>query len=185
MHKIEIDGDVFKCLQGLAVPFVDTPNDVLRRILEECRYLTTSSERKTEVPHLESITNSNFIPSELFVEMLLKRFGEYFRKVGQRRYMFESENYLIYFQNFNKPGDRLWFRITDRARAYLRQNKKKVFLILTNPSERLAFKIPFQSVEQQAHLAEWDRPHLEANIVGNRWVELHWDLKDYKEKIDS
>jgi len=31
--QIEVDDQVFKCLQDQAVPFVDTPNDVLRRIL--------------------------------------------------------------------------------------------------------------------------------------------------------
>ncbi|KHJ74585.1 MULTISPECIES: hypothetical protein [Rhodococcus] len=33
MHKIEVDDEVFALLQQLAVPFVDTPNSVLRREL--------------------------------------------------------------------------------------------------------------------------------------------------------
>jgi Restriction Enzyme Adenine Methylase Associated len=33
MHSIEIDDQVLAHLQGLAQPFVDSPNDVLRRIL--------------------------------------------------------------------------------------------------------------------------------------------------------
>lgn len=32
-HRIEIDDDVFAALQGHAEPLVDTPNDVLRRLL--------------------------------------------------------------------------------------------------------------------------------------------------------
>ncbi|ETA02730.1 hypothetical protein CcI156_01935 [Frankia sp. CcI156] len=31
--RIEIDDEVFKCLQDQTAPFVDTPNDVLRRVL--------------------------------------------------------------------------------------------------------------------------------------------------------
>lgn len=33
MHKIEIDDEIFALLQQLAVPFVDTPNSVLRKEL--------------------------------------------------------------------------------------------------------------------------------------------------------
>lgn len=33
MHEIKVDAEVFIRLQSLASPFVDTPNDVLRRIL--------------------------------------------------------------------------------------------------------------------------------------------------------
>src|SRR5262245_5164223 len=33
MHEILVDGEVFGRLQGLAQPFVDSPNSVLRRVL--------------------------------------------------------------------------------------------------------------------------------------------------------
>ncbi|XVU22919.1 hypothetical protein ACQPZJ_37450 [Actinoplanes sp. CA-054009] len=35
MPTIEVDDEVFAKLQGRAVPFVDTPNDVIRRLLAE------------------------------------------------------------------------------------------------------------------------------------------------------
>jgi predicted CopG family antitoxin len=44
MPKIEISEDVFKGLQKLARPFVDSPNDVIRRLLEDAEVEIDSSK---------------------------------------------------------------------------------------------------------------------------------------------
>ena len=49
MHKIEIDDEIFALLQQLAVPFVDTPNSVLRRELLTAQ--KDSPSDKSEATH--------------------------------------------------------------------------------------------------------------------------------------
>lgn len=50
MHKIEIDDEIFALLQQLAVPFVDTPNSVLRRELLTAQK-DSPSRRLMRQPH--------------------------------------------------------------------------------------------------------------------------------------
>ena len=51
MRRIEIDDEVFACLQSHAVPYVDTPNDTLRRLLPlESKPNATASTSTSEEP---------------------------------------------------------------------------------------------------------------------------------------
>lgn len=63
MHKIEVDDEVFALLQQLAVPFVDTPNSVLRRELlatkkdqQSGKVAPTDPPRPKPVPKLHNRT---------------------------------------------------------------------------------------------------------------------------------
>lgn len=89
MHKIEVDDEVFALLQQLAVPFVDTPNSVLRRELLGSKQGKSSrmSTSNLSVPatRLHSrtgelmpfITSGKIEPDDILI--YTKRNGESFR----------------------------------------------------------------------------------------------------------
>lgn len=183
MVGIEVSEDVFKQLQLLATPLVDTPNDVIKRLLIGARQGSSEPPKKKEEKAMQVQAKRQIVPTELFVEHIISSIGERFRKVGQNRYMFESANNLLYFQNFNKEGDRQWYRIRKEARTYLALSEKDSFLCLTVPAEGIIYKIPFHEVERQVKAAGWTRDHLEVNIYNSRWVELGWDISGYKQQI--
>jgi len=57
MISIEIDEEIFNLLQKQATPFVDTPNDVLRRIL-----LEKTPAQGSEVPKFNPVKSSTPLP---------------------------------------------------------------------------------------------------------------------------
>jgi negative regulator of replication initiation len=84
MPTIRIDNDVWAFLQTKAKPFVDTPNDVLRRELQlEC--LTKPGDEEVSVPEVRE----NSRPHE---DSLIPRDGDY---TGQRvrGYRLDGESY--------------------------------------------------------------------------------------------
>jgi hypothetical protein len=117
-----------------------------------------------------------------FVHIVLeKEFQEEFRKKSPYRYMFESANILIYFQNFNQESATLWFRIHEKPYKLLKTTNKESFLCLTNPAERTAYLIPVEKIEKQIGLSNYERDYLEINIdhISRKWKELHWDIKQF------
>ena len=184
MIQIDVDQEVFEFLQKNAKPLVDTPNTVLRRLLliDQKTPLKTS-ERKTAMLSLGS--NKGHQDSSEFVHVVLeKEFANEFQRKPPYRFMFESDNELIYFQNFNQESATLWYRITERPLKILRTSNKKCFICLTNPAENIAYLIPFQEIEKHLASSNWDREHLEINIdhVSYRWRELDWSIKQFLRK---
>jgi len=57
MHKIEIDDEIFALLQQLAVPFVDTPNSVLRKEL-----LIAHQDSQSDKPGPNEAAPTQFTP---------------------------------------------------------------------------------------------------------------------------
>lgn len=57
MPTIRIDNDVLDGLKSLAEPFSDTPNSVIRRLLEERSTLTNRTARSRNEAKLESASN--------------------------------------------------------------------------------------------------------------------------------
>lgn len=199
--KIEIDNDVFEFLQKRAVPFVDNPNSVLRRLL---LHEKTGSEDQKEAQMPTEKLYSIFKPksSDVITDMPLKslqdredkngfadfisfilkeEFKEEFHKKASYRMMFESSGYLVYMQNFNKESDRMWFSIMEKPLAELKKTEKKAFICLTNPAKHIAYMIPVKDIEEQIRKSGWSRNHLTANINhrSSRWIELNWNIKDY------
>lgn len=190
MHPIEVDAEIFQLLQQKARPFLDTPNDVLRRLLLRLPEPTSrpnTSSAPTEVTPVPA-TVQPIANADAFVrEILLKEFGAGFRRVAPYRMMYESvhdlhPDQLIYFQNFNKAADHLWFRVTANPWKRLRSTKKHAWICFTNPTERYAYLIPVADVIERVHRSGWSKDYLEVNIdPGNsRWTELNWDLSEYR-----
>jgi hypothetical protein len=187
MVAIEIDDDVFNILKSLAEPFVDTPNTVLRRILnigEEATKLAAFSVTST-INHVK--TNAR-VPSEVFMSSYLSsQYKEKFKTRVPYRTMFESENYIIYFQNFNKAGTvNLWYRLNADSLKVLRNTGKVVHICFTNPAEKYAYEIPLKDIDSQAEKAKWMRNSYEVNIdpVNSRWRELDWKIDRYYVEIN-
>lgn len=201
MIKIEVDQEVFGILQAHARPFVDSPNDVLRRLLLP---LNDATNALTSVVLNERISAKNPAPdashhedkhalqakahtpaassAEEFVQKILStRFTSRFSKCAGYRMMFESSSDLVYFQNFNKKSDHLWYRITEKPWRELLQSKKNAWIALTNPAEEFGFVIPAQDVLKAVERSGWARQYLEVNIdpATSRWIEMNWDISKY------
>jgi len=181
MVKIDIDKEVFEFLQKNAKPFVDTPNTVLRRLLQ---IGNKSSLQKNEVKSAMSMPDkkTSQIDTNEFVQIVLnKEFTEEFRKKSPYRYMFESANRLIYFQNFNQESATLWYRINEKSLRVLKDSSKKCFLCLTNPAESIAYLIPLEEIEKQIVSSKYERDYLEINIdhISRKWKELDWNIKQF------
>jgi len=182
--KIEIDSEVFEFLQKSAKPLIDTPNDVLRRLLFP---QSSVQDRKESQPMAAPtpLVSSPTPPAanvDAFVGELLKReIGSGFTRRGRYRLMFESADHLVYVQNFNKQSMHLWYRITEKPWRELQQSKKKALLCFTNPAERFAYIIPVTAVIERLRATNWSRPYLEVNVdpVASRWIELDWNIERY------
>jgi len=177
---IEIDSEVFEFLQRSATPLVDTPNDVLRRLL-----LPKSPEGSKEGPRMVAPAPMVIRPpgnADAFVGEFLKReFGPGFNRRGRLRLMFESPEQLFYIQNFNKQSLRLWYRVTENPWRELQLTKKQAWLCFTNPAERFAYVLPVDEVLNRVKRANRSRDYLEVNIdpVASRWVEFDWKIESF------
>lgn len=187
MPTIKIDNEVFAFLQEKAVPLIDDPNRVLRRLLLPPSELPPNerTSRGAATVREPGATRSaeQVRDTDSFVSQVLEaHFGGSFRKRGPYRYLFESPSRLVYFQNFNQSGsDALWYRLRSSALEMLRDSTKESTVCLTNPSDNLFYALPMEEVDRKAQAAGWDRDDLEVNIdhVNRRWRELDWDISKY------
>lgn len=185
--SITIDRDVFEFLKSMAEPFIDTPNDVLRRLLlrENTKGPANSAPRQTGISS-ESLPSTkrgdSNLSTQLFVDGILKKdFGSNYGKVSPYQYMFKIGESYAYFQNFNKKSDKLWFRISKRPLKLLIANKDNSILYFTNPAERIAYKIPVCDLKAAMDVSGWERDYLEVNIdrTISRWNALGWSISEY------
>ncbi len=181
--KIEIDNEVFEFLKSKAEAFVDTPNSVLRRLLLGVRavekddpssQLHDLGERKVDTEGTE----------EFIQTILSTEFENALRRRKPYRMMYEGDGRTVYFQNYNKESDKLWYRITAKPWKELQSGGENSLLCLTNPTERVAYMIPMPSIVAQVERSGWDRDYLEINIdhIRSRWIELDWPIRDYLKK---
>lgn len=189
MTNIEVDDQVYGALKRMAEPFVDSPNTVLRRLLDLDGVATTASRRalRTEsAPRRQAQTRE--IRSKRFVEDVLAReFGRDFNRRGRFVYMLESKNRQVYFQNFNAAYDNAWYRIRTAARQVLERSKKEAFICLTVPAAGEYYLIPFEDIKAQVERSQWGRNDLEVNIdrLRSYWRELRWDIGSYKKTLSA
>ena len=184
MIQIEIDQEVFDFLQKNAMPFVDTPNTVIKRLLKISGIPSINIKLKEGPIMLQHDSKTAKQRTNEFVQEVLssEKFSkETFQKKIPYQYMRESDNNLIYFQNFNKESATLWYRVSGEALSILKSSNKKSFLCLTNPAEWIAYLIPVSDIEQRIESSNWKRYELEINIdhLANRWRELDWNIKEY------
>jgi len=185
---IEVDSEVFEFLQRKERPFVDSPNDVLRKLL------LTKAESKTEGHTMNlsldsgKVAGGALVPdTDVFVrELVDQQFGRNLVRRSPYRYMFASSEKLIYVQNFNKKAQHLWFRITKSPWDDLQSWKKEAWLCFTNPAEKYAYVIPVKDIQKQITLSRWNRDYLEVNIdpANCRWIELDWNIKSYLKNLN-
>jgi hypothetical protein len=182
MVTIEIDEDIFNYLKSLAEPFTDTPNTVLRRIIfpgAQAAQPVISTNYGTEKEYSKKTASSAHMFMAAFLQ---RRYGEKFRSRTPYRTMFESENYLVYFQNFNKAETvNLWYRLSEGSLDTLRKTAKSAMVCLTNPAANVVYEIPMRDIDIQVSKAKWEKVFLEVNIdpASSRWRELDWDIEKY------
>lgn len=173
MKKIEIDDDVFSFLQKHANPLIDSPNQVLRRVL---------LGEKDTAGGKEPSGKAAGDPKSIFVQNVVeKELGKNYKKIPPNRFMYESADKLIYLQNFDKSSGKLWYRINKNQYDLLKKASKKAYLGLTNPADKFAFIFPIKDIEQRVKEVKWTRDYIEANIdyASSRWVELDWRIEKY------
>ncbi len=182
MVTIEIDDEVYNYLKSMGEPFIDTPNSVLRRIIFQDthadRPVVSTNHSTTKSPsEVSAPSSSNFMS-----HYLQKHYNEKFRSRSPYRTMFESDKFLIYFQNFNKAETiNLWYRIKESALTTLRKTAKKALICFTNPAVNVVYEIPVNDIDNQIIKANWKKDFLEVNIdpSNSRWRELDWNIEKY------
>lgn len=188
MAKIEVDDEIFEFLQTHAIPLLDSPNDVLRRLLlskeskqgglKNMRNSTIAVAGVSEEPEAGFPTsNAGFVRFVLRTE-----FDERFVAASGFRMTFESDSRVANFHNFNKSGRKsLWYRIEERHLAKMRSSDKSATVFFTVPAEKCAYVIPLEDIEQRIRYKKWTRNDIEVNIdhASSRWRELDWDIKEY------
>lgn len=191
MVTIDIDEEVFNYLKALAEPFVDTPNTVLRRILLQNQQATNKPQliMSTKVGSMMLPSKDSEAKSEVFMSSFLQyRYKEKFRTKSPYRTMFESDSYLIYFQNFNKAGSgNLWYRLSESSVKVLRKSSKLALVCFTNPAESIVYEIPMNDIDSQAKKANWQKDFFEVNIdpATSRWRDIDWNIGKYLVSINK
>lgn len=111
------------------------------------------------------------------------------RERGAFRTMFESEERVVYFLNFNKPGaTNLWYKVNATALHALLEAEKPAYVVFTNPAERLAWIIPIQELAR-AYQQYGDRALAEGDLDVNidverdRIRELDWSVEAYRREV--
>jgi len=179
--QIEIDDEIFEYLQQQAVPFEDTPNSVLRRLLFGGKKKAHGVESGLKAIGKDTRKVDGKGSNEFIQMILLSDFGKSFRRQKPYRMMYMDGEEVVYFQNYNKESDKLWYRITAKPWAELSSVPAKSTICLTNPAERVAYIIPVADIIAQIENSGWDRDYLEINIdhMRARWFELNWTISDY------
>jgi len=175
MIKIEVDEEVFKFLQENANAFVDMPNDVLRRKL-------LGKKSKMQIIKKTKVSaNDGYNPQQFVKQILNSRFSGNFTSIPRYQFMFESINDIVYFQNFNKSNNNLWYRLNHNPIKMLIQKGKTAYICFTCPPEKIAYLIPLGDIQKQITRAKWSRESIEVNIdyLHSRWREFDWDIQSY------
>jgi hypothetical protein len=120
---------------------------------------------------------------EFVQEILQRRFDERFRKVRGYQWLFESNETIVYFQNFDKADSpKLWYRINQSPLNNLMRSSKKAFICFTNPADAVAYLLPLEDIQKRSQQVGWNRGYYEVNldVPLDRWVELDWNIEAYK-----
>lgn len=111
------------------------------------------------------------------------------RERGAFRTMFESEERLLYFLNFNKPGaTNLWYKVNSTALQALVDAEKPAHVVFANPADRVAWVIPIE--ELATKYREAGSPplgsrdvDLNVDVRGDRLRELDWGIGEWRREV--
>lgn len=170
MDKIEIDNDVLNYLKENADPFYDTPNSVLRRLLG----LDGAKSKRGIKSQQGGIMQSNE-----FVKKIISKHYNYSgvpSKVGRYQYMFNLDGKFVYFQNFSKPTNNLWYRLKSSAIEELKDKNSEI--IFTYSVDGIYYPINISELQAKLDEINWSREDVEVNIDPDNdyWRELNWRL---------
>jgi hypothetical protein len=170
MNTIEIDNDVLSHLKKNADPFNDTPNSVLRRLLglEGSKAIVRNTNQR-----------GGIMQSDEFVKKIIAKHYNYSgvpRKVGRYQYMFNLDGKLVYFQNFSKPTNNLWYRLKSSALEELKNKNSEI--VFTYSVDGIFYPIKVSDLQQKLEINNWSREDIEVNIDPDNdyWRELNWRL---------
>jgi hypothetical protein len=170
MNTVEIDNDVLNHLKKNADPFNDTPNSVLRRLLGlDGAKLNISNKTQQGV----------IMQSDEFVKKIISQHYNYSgvpRKVRRYQYMFNLDGKLVYFQNFSKPTNNLWYRLKSSAIEELENKKSEI--VFTYSVDGIYYPINVSDLQKKLEKKNWSREDIEVNIDPDTdyWRELDWRL---------
>lgn len=170
MNTIEVDNDVLSHLKNNADPFNDTPNSVLRRLLGLDGGKSKSSKKAQR---------GGIMQSDEFVKKIISQHYNYSgvpRKVGRYQYMFKLDGKLVYFQNFSKPTNNLWYRLKSSAIEELKNKNSEI--VFTYSVDGIYYPIDVSELQQKLDKNNWSREDVEVNIDpdSDYWRELDWRL---------
>ena len=170
MNTIEVDSDVLNHLKKNADPFNDTPNSVLRRLLG----LDGKKSKRSS-----KIQPGGIMQSDDFVKKIISQHYKYSgvpRKVGRYQYMFNLDGKLVYFQNFSKPTNKLWYRLKSSAIEKLKNKNSEI--VFTYSVDGIYYPISVSELQQKLEKNNWSREDVEVNIDpdSDYWRELNWRL---------
>jgi restriction system protein len=135
---------------------------------------------------LEEKSTGGYSRKQFMNLILEKHFGGDFRKVKGYQIMFESDTQLVYFQNYNKEADNLWYRLSEKPRQDLENTHKDAWLCLTHPVEKYAYIIPVKAIEEKIKQYGWKEDDLEISIYPliprneTRWHQFKWNIEKYR-----
>ncbi|WP_319584416.1 hypothetical protein [uncultured Pseudodesulfovibrio sp.] len=103
---------------------------------------------------------------------------------GHYQYLFTGDGIAVYFQNFNKPSKKLWFRLNKTPLEKLR-GYEKAYVVFTNPPDNSYYMIPVADIDEKRDEVNWERDALEVNIdhINGFWRELKWNILPYKKSL--
>lgn len=84
MPTLRVDDEVYDALKGLAEPFVDTPNSVIRRLLEE-KGLVAKPKAAPAPRAAKTDPKLEPTPQAVYEELLVKILDEQFKGRGDKR----------------------------------------------------------------------------------------------------
>ena len=109
MPTIRIDDDVFEGLKKLAVPFVDSPNAVVRRLLTEKGILEKSTAKTRPAPAprstSERVLTPLLTPQPVYEQFLLVTLAEDFAGRADKRSVTKGVIERMLKQGFIGPAD--------------------------------------------------------------------------------
>src|SRR3954466_10723873 len=154
MPTIRLDDEIYDALKKLAEPFVDTPNSVIRRLLEQHGHV---AKKKAPAAPLRAKTAPDLepTPQAVYEDFLLKILDEQFKGSGEKRAVTHAIVEKMQKQKLLRAADRegvatgetraenrvAWGRNALKGRGILNRTSRRGIWELTPEGKAAAKKI--------------------------------------------